>query len=764
MNNNEILRKINKHEDKDIPELREQLDNIDIKKANLNEVRLKSVPNTLNDCDEEMLQAIQGGEETTFNLLSIPRDESVTLEKISEAVLQKERELLANTINMTSLVENSAYRGWVNGIKALGQSFDTIKYITNISTGVELTCEILTSQSESLYKTTTQVLAGQEVEVLFSFNKEIELNEDFYVCIYAPTNTINISYCNGTLNGISSDLNHKGIFKTSSSLNFYDLGTSKSHMYLEFINTKFRAKNLIIEDKSIDFDKISDVVFQNDEAVFKNYSNVTLKENSAYRGWACGFKPLEFTKISVYSNISTNTEVTCSIVNKEFNKTILEKTVSVTSGNNVKITFDFNQTISIDESFYVCITAKANTTVLSFNEGDKINDLADVTLESKGILKTSGTLFGNPITVSNYLLALDINIAYKKCKNLRIEKSQIEDLDIGEDEVNPKVILPSTIPVVVGHEFNYYYDNAIMYNTINSLLRVTCSQNYNSHWSNNDYYRYIPTDSMVSTNLTFYHYFKNTLNYDLAPKTKYVVIPADSGNGVTKKCLFLGDSITQDGRYETELLNLFASDVMNIELLGSRGETPALHEGRGGWTSKHYCTLSEYGGKQNAFWNPDTSKFDFSYYMTQQGYESLDYFFLLLGTNDMANSNTETMGYFEEIINSVREFDENITIIINLQPPLSSRVDRIAFKNKRLELAELIISKWDNRQTEKIFVMPTYLNIDPLWDFPYEIVNNSRHNNDYIQVTDNTHFLDTGYNKIADTIYYMIKYIANLGY
>ena len=734
-------------------------------KANLNEVRLKSTPNTLNDCDEEMLAAIQNKEgQTTFNLLSIPRDESVTLNKISETVLQKEKESLANTINITSLVENSAYRGWANGIKPIGQSFDTIKYITNVSQEVELTCEILTSKLESMYKVTALATIGDKKEILFNFDNEIVFDEDFYVCIYAPTNTINISHCNGILNELSSDLNHKGIFRTSSTLNFYDLGTSKSHMYLEFLNTKFKSNKLILEDESVGFKQISRSIFQDSEDVFKNYGSVVLNENSAYRGWACAFKALEFNNICVYSNINTNTEVTCSIIDKEFKKILLEKTVEVEQGENVKIEFDFEESINIEESFYICMTAKANTSTFSFNTGTKISDLADGNLGSKGILRTSGAIFGNPISTPGYTLALDINLVLKKCRSLRINKSQIEDLNINENEVSPKVILPSTIPVVVGHEFNYYYDNAILYSTINSLLRVTCSQNYNSHWSNVDHYRYIPTDSMNTTILTFYHYFKNTLNYDLAPKTKYVVVPTNAGDGITKKCLLTGDSITQDGRYERELLNLFTSDVMNIELLGTRGEAPALHEGRGGWTSKHYCTMSEYGGKANAFWNPNTNKFDFTYYMEQQGYSKLDYFFLMLGTNDMANSNTETMKYFEEIVNSVRAYNPNIVIVVSLHPPLSSRVDRIAFKNKRLELSELIISKWDNRQNEKIFVMPTYLNIDPLWDFPYEIVNNSRHNNDYIQVTDNTHFLDSGYNKIADTIYYMIKYIASLGY
>lgn len=47
-------------------------------KASKDEVRMKNTNITLNDCDSDMLGAIQGGESTSFELLSIPRDESVT--------------------------------------------------------------------------------------------------------------------------------------------------------------------------------------------------------------------------------------------------------------------------------------------------------------------------------------------------------------------------------------------------------------------------------------------------------------------------------------------------------------------------------------------------------------------------------------------------------------------------------------------------------------------------------------------------------------
>ena len=60
-----------------VDEVRAQL----AQKANVSEVRKKTIPISLNDVDSEMLAAIEGGEGTSFNLLSIPRDFSVTPRK-----------------------------------------------------------------------------------------------------------------------------------------------------------------------------------------------------------------------------------------------------------------------------------------------------------------------------------------------------------------------------------------------------------------------------------------------------------------------------------------------------------------------------------------------------------------------------------------------------------------------------------------------------------------------------------------------------------
>lgn len=80
--------------DKDYNEVTAQLAD----KANKDEVRLKSVKNELEDMSPTVLAAIEGGEGTSFNLLSIPQDRSVTPEKTDFVVTGK------NLIDETKII------------------------------------------------------------------------------------------------------------------------------------------------------------------------------------------------------------------------------------------------------------------------------------------------------------------------------------------------------------------------------------------------------------------------------------------------------------------------------------------------------------------------------------------------------------------------------------------------------------------------------------------------------------------------------------
>ena len=65
-------------------------------KANKSEVRMKNTNITLNDCDSDMLTAIQGGDGTNFELLSIPRDNSINI-KMFDAKIYGRKFIISNS-------------------------------------------------------------------------------------------------------------------------------------------------------------------------------------------------------------------------------------------------------------------------------------------------------------------------------------------------------------------------------------------------------------------------------------------------------------------------------------------------------------------------------------------------------------------------------------------------------------------------------------------------------------------------------------------
>jgi lysophospholipase L1-like esterase len=161
------------------------------------------------------------------------------------------------------------------------------------------------------------------------------------------------------------------------------------------------------------------------------------------------------------------------------------------------------------------------------------------------------------------------------------------------------------------------------------------------------------------------------------------VMGANVGNAISRKVLVIGDSTTANGICIGKLNDNFNTDVMDIQTIGSLGTTPNKHEGRSGWTANLYVTVaSSLDGNgvavNNAFWNPGTSAFDFSYYMTQNAFSSVDYVVINLGINDMFSFNddaslnatiTNVLSQYQTMINSITAYNANIKIGIALTIP-----------------------------------------------------------------------------------------------
>lgn len=459
-------------------------------------------------------------------------------------------------------------------------------------------------------------------------------------------------------------------------------------------------------------------------------------------------------EIAIKETLTSNLVVSKNGINLQGKKLTLKFDVTVKSiiSDSDRFTLSLNDSITL-KTIYLSEFKIGKTTTVSIDFND-----------SKLLSGKLALVLNKPCNCSLENLKLEECMTIEGYQTLEEIISDVEELKSKSQNIKD-FILPSVIPVVKEFETNIFWDNILLNTNIKSVERIDIANSIGGR--NNvmeDRWRiYLPSNTTDITQ-TFNIYFNDTKNISKTIKADIKVLDKNIGSGQTRKIIFIGDSLTDNNVYEPELIKLFNNDVMNIELLGSRGTSPNLHEGRAGWTTKHYCTATTFNKRTNGFLNPSTSKFDFSYYMNNQGYTSVDYVFINMGTNDLANSNTETVGYFTEILNSIKAFNSNIVVFIGLCPPLSSRSDNYTLKNKRIELMKLLLNKFDKREAERILINPLVLNFDSYNGFPTQNVTGPRHNEDLKVVTDNTHPVNSEYYKMADTIYCSIKYAVSLGY
>ncbi|HEY1061009.1 MAG TPA: SGNH/GDSL hydrolase family protein [Daejeonella sp.] len=171
-------------------------------------------------------------------------------------------------------------------------------------------------------------------------------------------------------------------------------------------------------------------------------------------------------------------------------------------------------------------------------------------------------------------------------ENEQLKRNNISiDPSILNAEVN--ILTPSVIYASEGIETNIYFDNVIFSNLPNDLLAidVTCpkGRQYDKFWRIN------PQAADTGKNK-----FKIEVSFAgtiIASKTSELIITGkNKGAGSSIKVLCIGDSTTAGGQY----ISIINTDYQamaspSMTFLGSRGNTPNKHEGRGGWKFSQYA-------------------------------------------------------------------------------------------------------------------------------------------------------------------------------
>lgn len=336
----------------------------------------------------------------------------------------------------------------------------------------------------------------------------------------------------------------------------------------------------------------------------------------------------------------------------------------------------------------------------------------------------------------------------------------LDQKPLETDLVEQLINVPSKIHALTGMSNNMYYEN-IMNKALNKDIDVVSTKGFQFDVR----YAYTPSVAEVVP-LVFSFYEKGKL---VNSKSTSLEIKTPSDITSNFKAVFIGDSNTNAGVSTQKLLDLFGADAhSDITLVGTRGTAPNLHEGRSGWSAATYTGLASLNGIVNAFWNPNTSKFDFGYWASQNSITGLTHTFIALGTNDIFNFATDTelrsgvvtvLNQFDEMVSSVKSHSGTIKIGIMLPIPPSGKqndfasaygagITRWRYKRNYDYFVSELIKRFDNKTSDNIHLVSLNLSIDP--------------DNDFIN-SDSTpavHPNTTGYNKMGEQVYKFLKVVG----
>ena len=335
------------------------------------------------------------------------------------------------------------------------------------------------------------------------------------------------------------------------------------------------------------------------------------------------------------------------------------------------------------------------------------------------------------------------------------------------------LLLPKNLYALVGQELNIYFDNIVSGKDTDYEFDVICGKGRQFQ----NFWRFVP-DVAENRSILINAYQKGKLVASASSSIKCV--PTTAGNGVTRTILKIGDSTTDNGNGILKLNENFSTDVMDITAIGTRGTGINKHEGRSGWTATNYTTNASVFEVENAFWNPDTSKFDFNYYITSNSLPSPDVVHINLGINDMFGDTTDTdaqtaitatINKYQEMIGSIKAHNSAIKIALGSTIPPNYSQDafgkaynsgqtRWRYKRNRDLWVKKLIETFDNRESENIYLVPIHTNLDTRYNMGLEQTQvNTRNTATFTSPIGNggVHPVESGYWQIADVEWYFLK-------
>ena len=188
-----------------------------------------------------------------------------------------------------------------------------------------------------------------------------------------------------------------------------------------------------------------------------------------------------------------------------------------------------------------------------------------------------------------------------------------------------------------------------------------------------------------------------------------------------KKGLLIGDSRIAPGTgIPASLPKALTTRLPGVEWLGTQTNADGVKcEGFGGWKAANFLLTERIGENTNPFYNPDPEikRFDFAYYMSNHPECRPDFVILNLGMND--GYSVRSTEYLNAIVASIHAYDSNIAVLVLTEyytGRTTAYADNVVARQSAAYLKRLS-TVFDGRESEKIWLLPNYLSVDPTADF-----------------------------------------------
>ncbi len=321
-----------------------------------------------------------------------------------------------------------------------------------------------------------------------------------------------------------------------------------------------------------------------------------------------------------------------------------------------------------------------------------------------------------------------------------------EYVNINVSQNETVVALPKSINIPISKNYELNLKN--IFGLDNYLLDFDYKGSA-SHYNYNETTKILTLNSSETANESLTINVYNEIGNLLISKT--MSINFINQNVDNKTVLAIGDSTIAQAHITNDLLTLFNNKQKTLTLLGTKGEGNNKYEGFAGGTLNQLANQEKIATNiDNPFYN--VNGFDFSYYMNNNSYSSVDTVILQFGINDVfALDNTNYQSNLEgsnnfinnlnKVITSIKAFDNNIDVIVNLifPPNMKANAFNSVYKfTKSLWSYNLGVNIFNNNIIDKTLytLCPTNLILNATTD-----------------ILDGVHPNENGYQKVADILF-----------